>query len=81
VFFRRSWDSEASLVNAFATFLLLSFSKILFVSFTLLYGIRAKLKDRNGTILSSPLVMYYDPKLKDFSADHLPFAVVSICVG
>ena len=83
VYFRRSWDSEASIVNAFATFLLLSFSKILFVSFTLLYGIRAKLKDRNGTILSSPLklVMYYDPKLKDFSADHLPFAVVSIRVG
>ena len=83
VYFRRSWDSEASIVNAFATFLLVSFSKILFVSFTLLHGIRAKLKDRNGTILSSPLklVMYYDPKLKDFSADHLPFAVVSICVG
>ena len=35
-YFRRSWDSEASVVNAFATFLLLSFTKILFVSFTLL---------------------------------------------
>ena len=28
-YFRRSWDSESSVVNAFATFLLLSFSKIL----------------------------------------------------
>jgi len=35
-YFRRSWDSEASVVNAFATFFLLSFSKIHFVSFTLL---------------------------------------------
>ena len=35
--FRRRWDSKASIVNAFTTFLLLSFSKILFVSFTLLY--------------------------------------------
>ena len=35
--FRRRWDSTASRVNAFTTFLLLSFSKILFVSFTLLY--------------------------------------------
>ena len=34
--FRRRWDSKASTVNAFTTFLLLSFSKILFVSFTLL---------------------------------------------
>ena len=29
---RRTWDPEASMVNAFATFLVLSFSKILFVS-------------------------------------------------
>ena len=33
---RRRWDSTASIINAFTTFLLLSFSKILFVSFTLL---------------------------------------------
>jgi len=36
VFFRRNWDSEACVINAFATFLLLSFSKVLFVSFTAL---------------------------------------------
>ena len=37
VHFRRRWDSKASIINAFTTFLLLSFSKILFVCFTLLY--------------------------------------------
>jgi len=31
VHFRRSWDPKASIINAFTTFLLLSFSKILFV--------------------------------------------------
>ena len=35
VHFRRRWDSKASIINAFTTFLLLSFSKILFISFTL----------------------------------------------
>ena len=35
--FRRRWDSTASIINAFTTFLLLTSSKILFVSFTLLY--------------------------------------------
>ena len=80
VYFRRSWDSEASIINAFATFLLLSFSKILFVSFTLLDWIQVKLLNRNGTICSSSLVMYYDPTLKYFSAGQLPFAVVSICI-
>ena len=77
---RRSWDSEASVINVFATFLLLSFSKILFVSFTLLYGIQPKVLNGNGTILSSPLVMYYDPTAKYFTADQLPFAFVSICI-
>jgi len=36
VHFRRRWDAKASIINAFTTFLLLSFSKILFVSCTLL---------------------------------------------
>ena len=81
VYFRRSWDSEASIINAFATFLLLSFSKILFVSFTMLYEIRVKVVNKNGTILSTRHVMYYDSTVQVYSEDHLPFAGVSICVA
>ena len=80
VYFRRNWDSEASIINAFATFLLLSFSKILFVSFTLLYGMRVKVLNRNGTLSSYPLVLYYDSTVEYFNDDHLPFAVFSVCV-
>ena len=53
VYFRRTWDSEASVISAFSTFLLLSFSKILFVSFTMLYPVRAKIVNRNGTLAES----------------------------
>ena len=82
VYFRRSWDSEASIINAFATFLLLSFSKILFVCFTWLSGFQVKLLNRNGTILSSgPQVMYYASTVKYFSEGQLPFVVTSICVA
>ena len=81
VHFRRSWDSEASVISAFATFLLLSFSKILFVSFNFLYAIRPTIVNRNGTKLHSNLVLYHDSTVEYFSEDHLPFAVVSICVG
>ena len=42
--------------NAFAAFLLLSFSKMLFVSFTALYWIWVKILNRNGTQSSSPLM-------------------------
>ena len=80
VYFRRSWDSEACIINAFATFLLLSFSKILFVSFTVLMWITARILNRNGTLSSSPKVMYYDSTVEYLSKDHLPFLVVSICV-
>ena len=37
VHFWRRWKTTASIINAFMTFLLISFSKILFLSFTLLY--------------------------------------------
>ena len=53
---RCSWDSRASIINAFATFLLLSYSKILFVSFTLLYQVR--IHYLNGK--ERHCVLYYD---------------------
>ena len=37
VHLRRRWDSTASIINTFTTFLLRSFSKMLFVSFTLMH--------------------------------------------
>ena len=81
MYFRSHWDSEGSLINAFATFFLLSFTKILIVSFNLLYAVRPLLVNRNGTQLNSNLVLYYDSTTEFFSKDHLPFAVISICVG
>ena len=80
VYFRRSWDSDASVVNAFATFLLLSFSKILFVSFIILFGTKAKIINRNGTLAESKHFLYYDSTVQLYSEDHLPFAVVSVCI-
>ena len=35
---RRRWDSKASIIDVFATFLLLSYSKLLYVSLFLLQG-------------------------------------------
>ena len=36
---RRRWDPRATIIHAFATFLLLSYTKLLFVSFVLLVGV------------------------------------------
>jgi len=73
VYFRRSCDYQASVIYAFATFLLLSFSKILFVTFIVTYHIRPYALHSNGTSLKhTPLVLYYDTTVEYFSKDHLP---------
>ena len=79
VYFRRSWDYEAFVINAFATFLLLSFSKILFI--TLVYFISPDALYSNGTSFEhTPYVLYYDPTVQYQSEDHLPYVGVSYCV-
>ena len=75
--FRRRWDSKASIINAFTTFLLLSFSKILFVSFTLLYTFHVK---SNYEKTSSKCVLYYDPTVECHTLEYSIFAAIAGCV-
>ena len=72
VHFRRRWDSKASIINAFTTFLLLSFFKILFVSFTLLYTSSSKALNK--------CFLYYDPTVECNSQEHSIFSAVAVCV-
>ena len=72
---RRRWDPEASITNAFTTFLLLSFSKILFISFTLLYTV--DIKYDNG---DRKCALYYDPTVECNSMEHSIFAAIAGCV-
>ena len=77
VHFRRRWDSKASIINAFTTFLLLSFSKILFVSFTLLYTFHVQY---NYGDIPSKCVLYYDPTVECFTLEYSIFAAIAGCV-
>ena len=74
----RRWDPVASLVHTFAAFLLLSYSKILFVSLQLLSY--TQLYVPTGGTLSPPMRVYHDPSLKWFGDQHLPFALLAIFV-
>ena len=76
VHFRRRWDSTASIINAFTTFLLLSFSKILFVSFTLLYTFHIQYNNDN----LSKCVLYYDPTVECHTLEYSIFAAIAVCV-
>ena len=66
---RRRWDSTASIINAFTTFLLLAFSKILFVSFTLL-----------NTFSLSKCVLYYDSTLECHTQEYTILSAIASCV-
>ena len=76
VHLRRGWDSKASIINAFTTFLLLSFSKILFVSFTLLHTSPVTYNNDN----SSKCVLYYDPTVECHTQEYSIFATLAVCV-
>ena len=75
--FRRRWDSTASIINAFTTFLLLSFSKILFVSSTLLYIFHVQYSNGDNP---SKCVLYYDPTVECFTLEYSIFAAIAGCV-
>ena len=76
-FVLRGRELRFSLVHAFSSFLLLSYSKILFVSFQLLAG--TTLHDPYGQTVG-PAMVHYDASIGYFSAPHLPFALLAICV-
>ena len=75
--FRRKWNPKGSVINTFAAFLLLSYSKLLTVSYSLL---DANFLYNNRGERVGPVVLYYDASIEYFSREHLPFALLAICV-
>ena len=73
--FRRQWNIRSSLVDAFATFLLLSYVKILSVSVDLLLPV--SLYDQTGSTLSQ-LYLFNQGDVAYFSNQHLPYACLAI---
>ena len=71
-----SMIQKASVVNVFSTFFLLSFIKLLSVTFTLLAP--TTLYDVHGN--KTRIVLYYDPSIEYFGEKHLPYAVIAITV-
>ena len=72
--FRRTCDIRTSLVDAFATFILLSYVKIIRVS--LLLSTYNTVNNLNSSIVMK--VLHYDPTIPYASIEHFPFMVVSI---
>ena len=74
--FRSQWNVGTSIVEAFATFLLLSYVKFFNVSFDLL--VPTTVYQVNGS--SVGLYLYYDATIEYFGNEHLPYAVLAVFV-
>ena len=72
--FQRQLNVKTSIIEAFATFLLLSYLKILCVSFDLL--VPTQVYDKHGKSLG--LYLYYDGGIHFFGKEHLPYAILII---
>ena len=75
--FKRKWNPKGSVINTFAAFLLLSYSKLLAVSYSLL---DANYLFNNRGERVGPVVLYHNASIQYFSREHLPFALLAICV-
>ena len=75
--FRRQWNIRTSLIDAFATFILLSCVKFLAVTFDLLAPTR--LFNSYGDTLDQ-YYLYYDPTVELFDKQHLPYGLIAIVI-
>ena len=73
---RQQWDIRTSIIDAFATFLILSNIKLLSVSYDLLTP--TYVYNMNGTVLGTYL--YYDASIEYFGKKHLPYAIFALFV-
>ena len=68
------WRASNSLIEVFATFILLSYVKIINTSFDILMPVQA----HNVTGKVVGLYLYYNGSMEYFGNDHLPYAVLAI---
>ena len=72
--FNHQWNASNSLIEAFATFIMLSYVKIINTSFYILMPVQVY--NVTGQVVG--LYTYYNGSLEYFGRDHLPYAVLAI---
>ena len=73
---RQQWDIRTSIIDAFATFLILSNIKLLSVSYDLLTP--TYVFGTNGSVVG--VYLYYDASIEYFGSKHLPYAILALFV-
>ena len=73
----RNWDGRTSIIDTYATFFILSYTKFLSVSADLLVPVKAYSLNND----SVRLALYYDATVDYFSGEHLPYALPALVLS
>jgi hypothetical protein len=72
-----NWEIRTSIIDSFATFILLSSMKILIVAYDLFAPVYVYQLNPSGKI-SATVRLFYDPSLSYFGPEHLPYAIIGV---
>ena len=78
---RRPWNIQSSIIHSFATFILLSYGKNVFISFTLIQGHNIVELDVNTNTLRTMSPRSVDLGAPYFGATHAPYGTLGLFVG
>ena len=74
----RRWNPKQSILSTFATFLLLSYSKLLFVSCNFLFAVQSY--NSTGDLVPNSTVLLYDRSVPFLHSQHIPYIVIALSV-
>ena len=74
----KTWDPKRTILHTFATFFLLSYTKLLFTSLSLLLVVHSY--DITGQKISNSSVLLFDPSIRFLHSEHVPYAVIALFI-
>lgn len=78
---KREWHPKSSLIETFASFLLLSWMKLLSISSSLITILCVSNVSRDGAVTVDCTHLYNSPNMKFFSQEHLIFGTTALAVS
>ena len=79
--FRRSWQPRTSIIDAFATFLMISYTKVTVITISLLTPTREYYVFHDRRSETGELLFYFDPQYSFFRGPHLPLGLLALFLG
>jgi hypothetical protein len=76
--FHRNWNPKTTILNTFGTFILLAYSKLIFISINLLFAVYTY--DSSGEPILDSTVLLFDTNVKFLHYEHIPYVVLALSV-